>query len=220
MSTWISNAARSLALLALLGACVPVAETGGSAAPTRMAVSVGGAALTIAGPRGYCIVPRDSRSSDDGAFVLLGSCASIAARAGASALSDPAILTASVSTGGAGIEAGFPRMAEFFRSEAGRRALSRSGKAESVEVLHASSRNGVFFLQVRDRSTAGDAGVGTDYWRAIMAVRGQIVTLTVLALKDQPLEAAKKRAVLEAFIARIRAENPGAVAPGTAIAAN
>ena len=78
----------------LLVGCV---MEGGGSAPTSVSV---GDQITVAGPSGYCVDTSASRTGDSGAFVLLGSCASISRSLMAARPKYPAILTASVSGGG------------------------------------------------------------------------------------------------------------------------
>lgn len=206
MSTWTSSGALAGAALAL-AACVAPGVTGAPGVPTRIAVA--GGAVTVAGPAGYCIDRGASRSGAEAAFVLLGSCAALSQRAGLAAPDAPALLTASVLAAPSG--AGAPdleRMAAFFRTEAGRAALSRSGRAESVEVAESFVRDGVLYLRARDRSAPQSGqGVEPEYWRAVLDLEGRMVTLSVLGAAERPLAQVAKRRTLDAFVRRVRAVN-------------
>lgn len=214
MSTWTSRAALALLAAAFLSACV-AGGIGGSA-PGSMAVL--GGSVTVAGPRGFCVDSTASRDGREAAFVLLGSCASLSGSPLAPAPQVPAILTASVLAGGAELVAETEPLAAFFRSPAGRAALSRSGEADTVEVLETVARNGAIFLRVRDTSASGPEGppVEPEYWRAILALNGRLVTLSALGHKARPLSGGAKRAAIEAFLARMRAANPVRTAAATA----
>lgn len=195
----------TLALFVALSACVPTG-TGGTG--TR-ALAVAGGAVTIAGPQGYCIDRSASRDSDSGAFVLLGSCASLTGSRAAGLPPRPAILTASASPLGAGssdFATALPGLAQFFQSRAGRAALSRTGRAETVTVERVSAQGGVLYMRLSD--SAEGHGVEAAYWRAVMAVADRIVTLSVLSPKQGPLSSDEQRAVLDRFVARMRASNP------------
>lgn len=190
----------------LLVGCV---MEGGGSAPTSVSV---GDQITVAGPSGYCVDTSASRTGDSGAFVLLGSCASISRSLMAARPKYPAILTASVSGGGPDTDtfkASFPSMAKFLSSAAGRAALSRSGKAASVNIAQIGSAGDAMTIRATDTAAAPGQNVEPEYWRALMSIKGQIVTLTVMGLKDKPLSSEVKRALLDAFIARIRAVNAG-----------
>ena len=209
MSTWTSSLIAALAAILTLSACQPGA-IGGVPAGTSQAMAVSGGTVTVAGPAGYCIDKGPSRDSSAGAFVLLGSCAALSGSASAAQPDFPAILTATVLPGAPDteLEALFPAMADFFRSDLGRAALSRSGRAEDVSLAQVLSRDGVLYLQLNDKSAVTGQQVEPEYWRAILQVRDRIVTLSALGLRDRPLPAAEKRRVLEAFVARVRAANP------------
>lgn len=212
MSTWTSKARAALALIpVLLSACVAgdILPAGGGV--SRVAVSDG--AVVIAGPPGYCIDREATRTGDGNAFVLLGSCAVLG---GGQAPAAQAVLTASVLAGAPTSQplvAAFPEMAAFFRSPAGRAALSRSGQAADVTVRQIETVKDVMVLRLSDTSTISGASVEPDYWRAVFSVRGRIVSLSVLAMKAQPMAAAGQRRVLDTFVARVRRENR--VASGT-----
>jgi hypothetical protein len=195
-----------------LSACVP-SGTGGAA--TR-AMAVAGGAVTVAGPQGYCIDGGASRDGASGAFVLLGSCASLTGSRAAGQPLRPAILTASASPssgGGAEFTSALPGLAQFFQSAAGRTALSRTGQAETVKVERVSAAGGVLYIRLSDSAVAREQGVDATYWRALLAIGDQIVTLSVLSPRQGPLSSAEQRAVLDKFVARMRASN-GAAARG------
>lgn len=206
MSTWISKAALALLLTATLSACLP-GDSGGTA--TR-AVSVSGGAVTIAGPSGYCIDRGAARDGAEGAFVLLGTCAALSGVPRPGMPAAPAVLTATVRPGapqGAPFSDSFPAMARFLRAAPGRAALSRTGRAGSVSLAEVRSRGEVLYLRVNDTSANPGQPLEPEYWRAILSLRGQIVTLSALALRARPLPAAEKRRALEAFVAEVQAAN-------------
>lgn len=196
MSTWISKGFR-LAAVALLAGCV---TSGGDI----RSVSLLDGAVVAAAPAGYCIAPGAGRRGADNAVVLMGRC-----RAGTDA--SPAMLTLSVGEAGSAgaMAAGGAALAEYFTSSAGRAALSRDGRARDVIVLEAVSTQNAFLLHVRDRAVG-------DYWRAILGLRGRLVTLSVAGPEGQPLEAAKGRGLLDAAVAALRRANgnPAATAGG------
>ena len=173
------------------------------------AVQVAQGSITIAGPPGYCVDPSATRETENGAFVLLGSCASIANSARAPSPDIAGALTASVSVeGNGGVAAALDRLGVFFKSDPGRAALARNGRAVSVTVLSAEISDEVFILKVRDASPNSVSGLAPDYWRALFDLRGRIVTLSVNAFWDKPMSDGVGRATLAEFVARVRAENP------------
>lgn len=200
-----------LAILASLSACDEGAGGGATkSAPGRVVVANG--TITVAGPSGYCIDTSESRSGSNSAFVLLGSCASLSGSANGQAPKSPAILTATISAGGgdaATFAANLPAMARFVSSRAGRKALSRSGNASSVEIIEISTANSVMYIRVRDRAAANGREVEPEYWRALMSAKGQIITLSTLGLREKALSSDVKLGLLKGFVARMKAANSG-----------
>ena len=184
------------------GAPDPVAAT----APHRIGVS--GRAVVISGPEGYCIDKAAARDGAAGAFVLLGSCAALAQSADAGQPVVPAVLTASVSPPGAQPIGGqLAELNRFFLSPEGRAASSRSGRAQSVTVLQSWGSGAVFYLVANDTSPSGGQKLQQTFWRAVLDVKGRIVTLNVAGLRAQPLSPAAGRATLEAFVRQVQREN-------------
>lgn len=210
MCTWISkSAARRVAaatLVATLAACVATGPSG-----TR-AVAVSGGAVTVTGPEGYCIDRGATRESASGAFVLFGTCAALTRSASAGQPARAAVLTASVgqpAAVGVDLAANLPAMAAFFRSVPGRAALSRSGDAGTVRVEETGKAGDALYIRLSDRSAAAGQSVEPGYWRALIPVQGRIVTLAVLSPAQAPLTSSEQRALLDRFVARMRAANPG-----------
>lgn len=212
MSTWTSRAAALLLVLAT-SACVEGLAPAGSA---PRAITVAGGAVVASGPAGYCVDRQASRDGDAGAFVLFGTCAALSGTPAAGQPASPVVLTASVTPGApdeAAFAASFPAMARFFASPPGRAALSRAGNADSVRLGPVTSRDGTLILSLTDSAVHPGQHVEPGYWRAVLALRGHLVTLSVMSLASRPLPAAEKRRILDAFIARMRAAN---AAPATA----
>ena len=119
---WTWHRLRLLTLLAgfLLSGCVAGLPNGAHHdAPS--AVQVAGGQLTVVGPRGFCVDTSASRDTASGAFVLMGSCASLSGSLAAVKPSEMAVVTASAYPGGgaaAEFTASFPVMAGFLTSAA------------------------------------------------------------------------------------------------------
>lgn len=193
------GAALLAACLALGGCVAPGGGTGagsgsgsGAGSGTGIVAMFGGA-MKAAAPAGYCIEPSASTASGEGAVVLMGRCA------GAAATVAPALIT--VSLGGPGssvvLQSGARALSDYFLSPAGRAALARDGRAGSVRVLQTSVAEGALMLRVADRTVG-------DYWRAILGLKGRLVTISVTA----PDPDAGRR-LLEAAMAAMRRANPG-----------
>lgn len=182
MSTWTS---RALIVLLLSGCVTP---TG-----TPKTAPVLGGAVQVGVPAGYCIDRAAGREDGDTAVVVMGKCAQ-----GSTAL--PAVLTTAIGpAASAGVLAGGGQaLATYFTSDAGRAALSRSGRANAVTVLQAKSLGTAFVMRIRDRNVG-------EYWRAVEPVAGRLVTITV----DAPgADAASGEALLTQSLAAMRRANP------------
>lgn len=216
MSTWTSRSrAATLGVAASLGlaGCLPAGLLPLPAPPPAAAVAEAppllAGAVTVAAPPGWCPDPRAGQADETGGFVLLGPC-----RTGPGP-SVPAILTASV-LGAAGAGSLDPeRLDAFFRSEIGRAAISRSGRAESVTVVQTATAGAAYLLQVRDAGPLAGARVGPDAWRALLPLNGRLVALTVLSPEEPRLPPATLRNVLDAYLAAMQAANgpPAPAAP-------
>lgn len=180
------------------------------AAPER--VSVADDSVVVAGPPGYCVDRTAMRETAQGAFVLLGSCASLSGDAQRPAPRVPGVLTVSVSGqpgDGAALDAPFPRLDSFLRSERGRRALSRGGDPSTVEILEIRQVPDALLIHARDSAASEIAGIEDEYWRALLDVNGRMVTVSVTGFEARPMSPDAGRATLEALAERIFRENAG-----------
>jgi len=188
----------------LLAGCVP--GVGRLAAAPLRAQAVLAGAVTVAAPRGYCVEPTAVLETGDSALVLIGRCTG-----GISNPRAPAILSAAVSGPGSGLDiaTSAAALAGFFGSEPGRAALSRSGSAATVTVLETVAVGEVFVIRLTD--TSPDPTASPESWRAVLALAGRLVTLTVTGALEAPLDASSGRALLDRFIAAMQAANRGTV---------
>lgn len=208
-STWTSS---GICLAAALGlaACADGVETGRAlgfgAAPER--VFVVDQAVAVAGPPGYCVDDRVSRADEGQAFVLLASCASISRDPRQPKPGVPGLLTVSVAQVGQPDQLALliPRMDDFFRSQEGRAALSRSGEAQSVDILEIRQGKDSLYIHARDRAAGLSPAIRDEYWRALFDVNGRLVTASVTAFAARPIAEAASVAMLDALTARIRQE--------------
>lgn len=206
MSTPISRLAAGLACLAAAG-CVPAIDVG-RAPPARFALVE--SSLVIAGPPGYCVDRASSRLRANGsAFVLLGSCASIAGNARAPKPGTRGLLTVSVTEAvadEASVAALLGDMTDFLGTPEGRAALSRDGDPASVRVLDTRAEGDTLYIRVRDRG-GPDKGMEADYWRALFGVNDRLLTATVVGFADAPVADEAGLSTLDALARRIRAES-------------
>jgi len=220
MSIWICDhmlprGIACLAALALLPACL--AGFGPGKAVDSIEVTRGN--IAIAGPGGFCIDDATLRDRAEGAFVLLASCAAISGARSAPHPAIPGVLSVMVSAGadGVGLSAALPDIETFLTSDDGRAALSRTGDAASVTVLQSRITRGILFLNIRDDSAFDGPEIEPEYWRAILDIKGHIVTLSAMVPAGQPGNGAL--ATLESFIARVQRDNAPPAATGTQEAA-
>lgn len=194
MSIWI-NRGCILALSFLLSGC-QFDQTGSSTAAQPRTLSVLGGALQIAAPSGYCIDKQSARQQADGAVFLMGRCN------GASNVA-AAVITATIGAAGSAsvVADGGTALAAFFQMEAGRAALSRSGRAESVQIVQSANIDGAFALYIADQEVG-------DYWRAIVGISGRLVSLSVQGPSGSSLDPGRGRKLLGASLAAMRAANP------------
>jgi hypothetical protein len=205
--------ALGLLLLAALAGCRLANPGAGPASPraaddpppARMAVAQG--AVVVAGPRGFCI--DRAASSDRGggaALVVLSSCRALGAGLFAPGPAHPAVLTAAIAAPGRGGPGAVSAaaLAAFAASAPGRRALSRAGKAETVQVLETLAGGDALLIRLSDTAPFAWGAVQPDYWRAVLAVGGRTVTVSVLALPDTPLNRDEGLRLLQDFIVALR----------------
>ncbi len=186
MSIWISR----FGLILGLAGCV--------LAGAPRATPILGGAVNLGVPNGYCIDAAASQVTGDAAVMIIGRCSDAGGVA-------PAVITATVGeTGSAAVlAAGVPALSGYFMSPEGRAALSRDGVADAVVVHEIRASEGVMILHLTDRALG-------DYWRAVMGVRGRLVTLAVTPPEGQPLTAATAKALLDKAVLAMQAANPAA----------
>ena len=216
MIIWTSNRSLILGLPLVLAGCLnsqDVTKRDFSLnRPVPDTIAVANQSVVIGGPPGYCIDKGASRLGGDTAFVLLGSCASIARNVSAGAPTIPGILTASVTRDGNTDVVGPVALERYILSPDGAAALARDGRAGSVEILGTLRENGAVFIQLKDTSPNDTPGLADTYWRALFNLNGRLITASVVSFSDKPLSAQAGADTLRAFLARIRRETPSGIA--------
>lgn len=212
MSIWISKtraAAAGLALIAALSGCQMSRATGpeeqsrfSGPPPSKMGVARG--QLVVSGPPGFCI-DRDSSRDDRGgaALVVLSPCRGMGAGVFAKRAAHPAVLTAAVGARPMAVEPGrlAPALSAWFATREGRAALSRSGDPKSLVVHQMFSQGPAVYMRLTDPGRFDWGSVQPEYWRAVVPAGGRMVSLAVLALREQPLTEAEGLALLRDFVA-------------------
>jgi len=161
---------------------------------TRPTALLGGA-FSVAGPRGYCVDPAATREQDDTAVVLMGRCRGALAVA-------PALLTMSVGPAASSgvLAAGGAALTTYFSSPEGRAALSRTGTAADVTVIEALGAGDAYLLHLND------VAVG-EYWRAVVGLKGRLVTISANGTEDTPLSPMVGRDLVDATLAALHRVN-------------
>lgn len=192
----------AFALLVLLPGCAgPFGLSGASAPPTTIQLADG---MVVKGTNGWCVDPGSSKPSGTTAVVVLGSCAAIGQNALAPQPDVPGVVTVSVERDAAG--APTPEQLEtFFISAPGRAALARDGQAESVEILETRAGEDRLILHTADRSALPGASPRT--WRALFALGGRFVSVSLYGVSDKPIAPEDGLATLEAQVDQLIAAN-------------
>lgn len=191
----------AILLVLVLSACV--APLGDLTVPLRRQPVLAGA-LVVAPPPGYCIAPDGVTEREDTAIVLIGRCAT-------SPGSSPAVLIAAVGgpQSGLGFAGAEVEMLDFIASNEGRAALSARGRAGDVTVSERVALDGAALVRFADRGAQDGAGsaMQPERWRAITALRGRLVTLTVAGPTANELDPNEGQALLKAFLEAMRRAN-------------
>jgi hypothetical protein len=192
MTDWPGFLRRIVAMASIvaLSACALPSVT----APRE--VTVLGGEIRVKAPRFYCIDQESARASNDSAVVLIGRC-TVQGHVSA------ALVTVTVGPfASAGVMlAGAETLRSYLRSPAGRKALSRSGKAGDVAVLGSGVVDGALLLHIDDRMAGS-------YWRAILGVKGRLVTVSASGAEDAPLTSEQGRALVDQTVAALIKANP------------
>ncbi len=206
------------ATAAALGGCL--GEGGGAGFPLALPALGGGEAgrlavaggdVTVAGPPGYCIDRRLSRTEAEDAFVVMGSCSALGR--GRAPEGVAGVLTATVSAAVMEQAPDPAALEAFFRSEPGLSAISRTGRPDTVAVLGSARGEGVLFLNIRDTAIDPDGPeVDPVYWRAVFVANGHLVSATTMGFRAQPMAPDAALRTLGAFVAAIRGATGGATA--------
>ncbi|ARC87311.1 hypothetical protein [Rhodovulum sp. MB263] len=164
--------------------------------------------VAIVAPYGFCVDESASRDDEDGAFVLLASCAALTRGAEAAVPAEDAILTVSVAPSpgpGGSPEDRALVLRRYFASELGRAVLARSGDPADVELLGTDTRGAVFLVHSVDRGPGLAEGLRPDSWRAVFEANGRIVTAAATGFASRPIGDQSARALLQDLAGRSRA---------------
>jgi len=190
-----------IGLMGFLGGCVAAEMQPFQAKPIETTiVNVNGARIAIGGPPGFCINNRQSHTDAAGAFVALGPCNP--EQEGSSEIRG--LLVAIVSPDAAFGKAMEPATLQaFFKSTAGRKSLSNSDNAETVDILDTISSNDVFFVHSRDNSDPLIPDTIPESWRGFFPISGRMVSVSMVNFSENPISDSIVFNQLESFSTRI-----------------
>lgn len=160
-----------------------------------------GGALTIAAPAGYCIDPKASVTRGSAVVALIGRCTARGEVA-------PAVVSVTVGqAASAGVLVSGPvALARFLTSSQGRRLLARDGVAGHVAVIETRISKGALFVHLNDRSAG-------EYWRAILALRGRLVTVSASGTDGAPLTPVQGLTLVQQVVTILDKRNPDKAPP-------
>jgi hypothetical protein len=79
--------------------------------------------------------------------------------------------------------------------------LSPRGRASDVRVVSALSAGDAFLMRLREAD-------GAEYWRAVLGVRGRLLTVSVKGTAESVLAPDEGRAILDGTVAALQRVNP------------
>lgn len=170
---------------AVLALCLAVMGCDGATTGADLhELAVLGGAITVAAPKGYCIDKKASVARGSATVLLIGRCntqGQVAAAVVTLTIGGPA--SAGV------LVAGPQALGAFFASAAGRKVLARDGEADHVQILQTQSAGRGLLLHLNDQ-------VAGEYWRAITAIKGRLVTISASGVEGAPLTPAQARVLV------------------------
>jgi len=200
MSTWTNREGRAAPLI-----CAALAGCMGGAYPARVEIGTpAGAPFVVAAPSGFCVDPASSRIGQQSGTVLLAECAVLEGRKREGSV----VLAVTVAPVPAdGVPPSAPALSlGAIAGEAGRAALSRSGRAASVSIIEARAEGSALFVHLADDAPFAGGSVAPEYRRAFAVLGGRAIALSALA--PSGTDAADLELRLRAFLAALAAANP------------
>ena len=116
----------------------------------------------------------------------------------------PGVFTVSVARED-GVSPSAIELEKYFATDAGRAALARDGRAESVEILEMKVDGNLLYLRVTDESS-GD-GTDAEVWRALFDLGGHFTSVSLFGPADQPIDRDEGLATLLEQVRELRTAN-------------
>lgn len=171
-------------------------------------IPVLGGAVTVRGPRGYCIDPGASRP-DDG-FAVMAGCARIAGDDGQPAI--PAVLTLQAGAPGSAMVAAEGDALATLLSGPDGASLLAEGRAVAVDEI--ARAEGAILVSYTEPQQAEGASLAPPLVRAFLDIGDRLVTISVRPVPDMPVTAAEERLLIGEAVATLRAANAAGAAGG------
>ena len=209
MRFWGEKAALLLGC-ALLAGCADLPSFGtilsgpeDTAAQGQSEITVTRSAVSLTAPDGFCVDPVSTRNTASEAFVVFGNCAAITGNNKQAQPFVNAIVTATVSSVGLASDAAIAPQSDalvgFFRSNAGKRALSRSADPAAVRIGDGFAEDGAVFLLVADSSPIHFDGAMKSYWRSYFDAGGAVIAMSVIGFEKDPISGGEGLSLLRRF---------------------
>ncbi|WGI22004.1 hypothetical protein [Amylibacter sp. IMCC11727] len=166
-------------------------------------VTVNGQKLTLGRAADYCFNDRQSRFTATGAFVVLVPCDPL----DEGSLAKGLILVNVLADQGMMDAINTRELEAYFQSDAGRTALSRRAKPESLTLLGTMQDDGVYYVHTTDADGPVIPDTTNDQWRAFMVVKDRLVSVSVVNFLDDKMTDGQVFAHMEAVALRIKSLN-------------
>ncbi len=190
-------------LLVFLGACGQGGGLGGgilagmSRAKAPATARLASGRIIVAGPPGFCVQKSSRVTTRGSGFIALGQCASISGNPEDATVSNPALLSVSVTALSDPAQATPEVLAQYFTSGGGRDGV------KSTEI-----EGDVLIIRARDTSPRRPTDLNNAYWRAMFTRKGYLISLNVSSLAETPISEATGRRLLADFIKAMQQANP------------
>lgn len=191
-------------LLLFLGACFQTGTGAGggifagmSRAKAPSTARLASGRIIVAGPPGFCVQKSSRVTTRGSGFIALGQCASISGNPVDATVSNPALLSVSVTALSDSAQASLQNLAQYFTSGGGKDGV------KSVDI-----EDDVLIIRARDLSPRRPSDLNNAYWRAMFTRKGYLISLNVSSLAETPISEATGRRLLADFIKAMQAVNP------------
>jgi hypothetical protein len=135
--------------------------------------------FTVTALNGFCVDEASVQDTAQAGFVLMADCAALRGRKRQVDQARSVLLTATVAAPLDAPESVTPQALEqFFGTDQGRTALSRTGDAATVSASMEVVDDATLILYIRDSSPVNIEGLSQNDWRAFTVINDRLVTLS------------------------------------------